>query len=342
MAPTSFRRSVLIVASLALAASCVDEGDRAAKKRIFSPEEPSKAILAAAEPIDAGRLALDPALAWRVMTMGPAEALERVGPHRFSASVSFEWSSGKSSIALGEQRALEQARSGDFYLKTENDRDQGMEIVRVADQTFARSKYHKFRERKRDRGQAEEMREDVFGALRSAQSILGNRLSVRLDGEELLEGRPTRRYQFVLSNEPLRPASPGAAHLPPVQYPAQGPDEQTKRRVDFANLKVPKSAEGRLWVDIQSGVPLKSELTATVAAPGEASIASARLTLRVRSRVTPAEKIAVVSPKEYLPDEDRPGGIAAALERFGISRADGGLARSPNQKPAESEEVPED
>jgi len=73
--PHSFR---LLTAGLALLAACTDPVDRAAKERIFSPEDPPPVVASAKESLDAQKLASDPKLAHRVLDMGPAEGLEVV------------------------------------------------------------------------------------------------------------------------------------------------------------------------------------------------------------------------------------------------------------------------
>lgn len=334
------RGALAAAAALALAlAGCMDSVDRAAKKRIFSPEEPPKAKRAAAEPIDASQLARDPALAHRITTMSASEAFERVGPYRFSASASFEWTLGADKVKLSETRSLEQASETDFALKTDNDRDQGLEVVRVGSRTFAKGKYLKFRERKRDRGRADLLREDAFGALKSAQAILDDRLGVAPDGEEAVRGRPARRYLFVLAKEPARERSPNEASVPKIQFPAGGPDPSTKRRLDFQSQRSPRRVEGRLWVDQETGVPLKAELSAQVSTPGEDKD-EALLLLKLKSEIRPASDVAVAAPKEFLPDEDRPNGIARTLDRFDVGRTDAGAAE-PRAKPSEPEDSEE-
>lgn len=321
--------------------ACTDPVDRAAKKRIFSPEEPAKARRAASEPIASQELARDSGLAFRVLTMSAAEAFERIGPYRYSASASFEWELGKDKVRLSETRALDQASESDFSLRTDNDRDQGLEIVRLGDQTFAKAKYRKFRERRRDRGRSELIREDAFGALKSAESMLNNRLGVAPDGEESVNGRAAKRYLLVLTAQPLRERSTRDTHLPPVQFPSLGPDPSTKRRLDFDHFRSPRRADGRLWVDVDTGVPLKAELVAQVSAPSEVKD-EATLTLKIRSELKPSSAITVQAPKDFLPDEDRPSGIARTLERFELGRPDAGAATEvrsrPSPEPDEGEE----
>ncbi|MGZ3446991.1 MAG: hypothetical protein ACXU88_14995, partial [Myxococcaceae bacterium] len=153
----------LLTAGLVLLAACTDPVDRAAKERIFSPEDPPPVVSSAKETLDAQKLASDPKLAHRVVDMDAAEVTERIGPHRFSAEVTLEWSAGKDKekVKLTETRLLESAAggvAGDFHARIDNSRDQGLELVRARGQVFARSKYGKYRLRLRDRGIAERTR----------------------------------------------------------------------------------------------------------------------------------------------------------------------------------------
>ncbi|MFN7131589.1 MAG: hypothetical protein ACK4N5_05865, partial [Myxococcales bacterium] len=218
--------------------ACTDPVDKAAKQRVFSAEDPPRAKLAAAEPIESGRLASDPKQTFKVLDMGASEAIERIGPHRFKASASFVWRHGKSEVKLSEQRAMEQAGTDEFALKQENDRDQGVEVIRTGGRTYSRSKYLPFRERKRDRGQAEKLRDDTFAALRSVSHLLQNRLAVIPDGESTVAGRAASRYKFVLAPSPLVDAKAGST-LPEVRFANNGPDADTKRRLEFEEKRVP-------------------------------------------------------------------------------------------------------
>src|SRR5260370_42146939 len=68
--------------ALCLLLSCKRGGDEAARARIFSPEQPVGAAAEAKEPLDAQKLADDPALARRVLAMPQSELAQRLGPHK--------------------------------------------------------------------------------------------------------------------------------------------------------------------------------------------------------------------------------------------------------------------
>src|SRR6185295_15758083 len=115
------------IALLVVSASCTDPVDKAAKKRIFSPEDPPQAIKAAAEKLRPEDVADDAQVARRVLGMGAAEATERIGPHKYTANISFEWNTpgGTKTVRLNETRTLVAGPggvSGDFHATQDNNR----------------------------------------------------------------------------------------------------------------------------------------------------------------------------------------------------------------------------
>ena len=315
----------LLTAGLALLAACTDPVDRAAKERIFSPEAPPPVVASAKEALDPQTLASDPRLAHRVVDMGPAEVTERLGAHRFSAEVSFEWSSGKDRVKLTENRLLESAPggvAGDFHARIDNSRDQGLELVRARGQVFARSKYGKYRLRLRDRGIAERTRDETAGALRELDGLFQGRLELALDGPISVEWRPAVRYTVRLAD--AAPAVKRGETPPPVAYARGGLDEDSTRRQRFMDQRQPKKLSGEVVVDAATAVVLRAHLDGTLAVPGSAGVAPAQLHVLLDERIRDLGKpVAIQVPEGHLPDADKPEGIADALDRFGIQRKAG-------------------
>jgi len=321
----------LLTAGLALLAACSDPVDRAAKERIFSPEDPPAVVSSAKESLDPQKLASDPKLAHRVVDMGSAEVTERIGPHRFSAEVAFTWTAGKDTVKLSETRLLESAAggvSGDFHARIENSRDQGLEVVRAKGQVFARSKFGKYRLRLRDRGMAERTREETAGALRELDGLFQGRLELALEGPTSIEGRSAVRYTVKLAEAGA--GKPARGETPPaVAYARGGLDEDSARRQRFIDQRQPKKLTGELVVDATTAVVLRAHLDGIVAVPGDRGIAPAQLHVVLDERLKDVGKaVAIQAPEGHLPDADKPEGIADALDRFGIQRKgapDGGV-----------------
>jgi hypothetical protein len=318
--------SRLLSAGLALLAACSNPVDRAAKERIFSPEDPPPVVASAKESLDAQKLASDPKLARRVVDMGPAEVTERLGPNRYSAEVSFTWTTGKDTVKLTENRLLESAEggvAGDFHARIDNSRDQGLEVVRARGQVFARSKYGKYRLRLRDRGIAERTRDETAGALRELDGLFQGRLELALEGPTSVEGRPAVRYTVRLADAPAAVKGAKSETPPPVAYARGGLDEDSARRQRFMDRREAKKLSGEVVVDSATAVVVRAHLDGTLAVSGEKAIAPAQLHVVLDERIKDVGKrIAIQAPEGHLPDADKPEGIADALDRFGIPRKD--------------------
>jgi hypothetical protein len=337
---------VLALSTVLAAAACTDPVDKAAKQRIFSPEDPPKAVASATERLPPEEIPRDPKLARRVLGMSAGETTERLGPHTWSATVQFEWN-GPKVVKLEETRTLVSGRGGvegDFHATLENSRDHGLEVIRARGQVYARSRYGKFRHRRRDRGIAERVRDDVYGALREADSIFRGRIALKEVGTEAYQGRTAWKYDVDLAAGP--PEQPRSASVPPPQYAKGGADQDTQRRLRFAERAEPRSLDGELVVDALTSVVLRSRLEGTVSAPDEGG-GAVTLRLSVASQITDIGKDpGLAAPAEFLPDADKPQGIADALDQFGIPRGEaadagtGALGRKP--KPSGGAEAPQD
>ena len=342
------RRLFPIALCLALAA-CTDAVDKAAKKRIFSPEDPPQAVAAASQKLPPEDVADSPEIARRVLGMGAAEATERIGAHQFTATVSYEWTSpGSKNVLLKETRTLLAGSggvSGDFHATLENSRDQGLEVLRIQNQVYAKSRYGKFRQRLRDRGIAERVREEMYGAIKDFDTLFLGRLKLTANGTATVEGRTAWKYQVSLS-EPL-PRK--VLKLPPPVTAKGGPDETTQRRLAFYEVRSPRTLQGEVLVDALTSVVLKTRLDGRLGVKrdgkalgdgGQVPATEAELRLVLDSALQQIGKEpALKVPADFLPDQDKPEGIAATLERFGIPRAglDGGAGGSSDVVPDEED-----
>ena len=123
-------------------------------------------------------------------------------------------------------------------------------------------KYLPWRQRIREQKTALNDLNDNYGLLRSAVHMMRGRVMLIEDGEEQIEGRTAERYTLALSKEPFLPAKPTG--LPAPVYPEGGPSPDTQARLDFQMLGTPQSLEGRVWIDVKTGVPLKSEIWGSI------------------------------------------------------------------------------
>ena len=335
-----------LVAALTLSAlGCQDPVDAAAKKRIFSPEDPPKVVASAAEKLPPGNLASNPRVARRILGMDSAEVTERLGPYAYTATVSYEWTGaqGATNNKLSETRTFRSGPggvSGDFHGVVENTRDQGMEVMRVGGQVFARSRYGTFRQRLRDRGMAERSRAELTGAIRDVDSLFQGRILLTPQGTVTYEGRTAWRYEVSLA--PEGDTGLTQVSLPPLADVKNGRDDTTRRRMAFFEQRVPKSLSGEVLVDASTSVVLKARLDGRIAVPANSAAGAAELRMVLESALSGiGEDPRLKPPESFLPDADKPQGIADALDRFGIPRnkPEGANAApaAPGDEPADEE-----
>lgn len=326
--------SIPLFAALLLLTSCTDSVDKAAKKRIFSPEDPPQVISAATEKLAPEDVADNPRVAHRILGMSAAEAVERLGAHTFTATVNFEWGNGERTVKLTEARTLvsgEGGVSGDFHGTLENSRDQGFEVLRVGTQVFAKNRYGKFRERKRDRGIAERAREQLHGVIAEFDSLFKGRMKLSPQGTATYDGRTVWKYTASLGPEQKNDEK----SLPPLPAPKNGVDDDTALRLQFMQKSVPQSISGEVLVDAEKSVVLKARLDGTMTMAGAQTDAGSTRDATLRMSVEAAVTKIGTDPKlkpptDFLADEDKPKGIADALDRFGVvhkATADGGVSQ---------------
>jgi hypothetical protein len=343
---TRFKKFAIAAAVALAAVGCQDPVDKAAKARIFSPEDPPKVVASAAEKLPPEDVASNPRVARRILSMDAAEVTERLGPHAYKATVSYEWAGapGTVPVKLSETRTFRAGRggvSGDFHGVLENSRDQGLEVMRVEGKVYARNRYGTFRERLRDRGMAERTRTELTGAIRDVDSLFRGRLHLAPQGTITYEGRTAWRYSVELGPEGDTGSAP--AVLPSLLEPKNGRDDTTKRRLAFFENRTPKSLSGEVLVDAQTSVVLKVRLDGRITVPANDAGGAAELRMVLDSALSELGKDPELAPpQDFLPDVDKPQGIADALDRFGIPRnkPEGATtpgAASPADEPADDE-----
>jgi hypothetical protein len=319
-------RIAVIALALGVFASCKRSEDEAAKRRIFSPEEPNGSIAEAKEALDARRLAADPILAERVLRMSRAEISARLGAYHADSRVQFAWfrgagmapDAGDADASLSEQSSLVQAANGDFSVKEENDRNQGFELVWVKGEAYVRGLFGPFRKRRTDRTDPERVRELALGALPTFDR-LARGLQLRLLGETTVDGRRVVRYQAAGAS--ARPKEQERTDLPPVQYPAQpdggaGPDPDTARRLELWAKEEPTRISGTVLVDAATAAPLGADLQGHFRVPG-ASGPAAELDVHAVLTTSAVGKDLSLKAPEFDPEPSVPHAVKDPLRFLG-------------------------
>jgi hypothetical protein len=302
-------------ASLLLASGC-GRGS-SGEARGFSPDA---ARAAAAAPFDPdrpeGSLLLD-----------ADEAARRLGSFEWTAGV--EWSVTRQGSAervrAVESHRLVQASTGEFAAESGIDpglgdgAQTGREVIWAGNLTYARNRWAPWRERPTDHGRdARRYRGESFGLAADLARLLGSRLSIAAAGEASALGRTAQRYTLAFAGD-----APEAAPRPDGRvFPQGGPDADTKLRLSFLDGAQPVSATGELLLDAQTGVPLRLSLDAAFGVKADPR-ARIQVALRAQVKTLGAGVPSVAPPKDPLPDERKPQGVADALERAGLKKKPG-------------------
>jgi hypothetical protein len=323
-------RTPAALALAALLAACSSPQDRAAKERLFS-----------SGPAEAARAAPGGARPDGVLAVGADETAARLGSFDWSAAATWTVSRPKAGIhlRLAERHRVRQSAAGDFEVESDLDpgegtgAESGKRVVYANGMTYARSRYAPFgawRERPTDRGRdARRFRDESFGLLADVAALYGAALELTPAGEATFLGRPARRLRIALK---AGATANGPSHLG-AQPQDGGPDEDTRRRLAFLDGRIPARADGEILADAESGVPLKFLLKGSFQVKDDPD-ARVDLELAGQMKSLGAAAGAVVAPKEFLPDERKPRGVARALEAAGL-RKKGAAAEEPEEAPDE-------
>lgn len=308
-----FITPLLFAAALATA-GCSSPEDQAAKARIFSPEDPPRELQAAAEKLDASKLADDGRFLDRVLAISAREATARLGPHVQKSTVRFSWEREGKTVALNEERRVALGKGGDFHVRLENDERQGMEWVKVDGVSYARSRFAPFRERRRDRGSSEHVVASAYTSLATFGELVHGAMKLTPAGTVKVGGREARKYTVSLGK-----AAEGreSRHLPPPVFPKGGPDTDTALRLEVLEKGRPEAVRGTLVVDEATSVPLQADLSATVSVQGEAG--TARLALSVKLDVEGIGAAPSIRVPDHIEDAPRSPGVVATLKAYGIT-----------------------
>jgi hypothetical protein len=309
----NLRPQLAALAAVAVAVTgCGGKGSDAAATLL----SPGEARPAAAAPFDPERPADS-------LQMDADEAARRIGPFEWTAGV--EWSVSRQGsaerIRAVERHRLVQSVIGDFLVESGIDpglgegSETGREVIWAGTMTYARAKWAPWRERPTDHGRdARRYRAESFGLGGDVARLFGPRLAIAPAGEATFLGRSARRYALALADVP-EPAPAAETRV----FPQGGPDADTKVRLAFLDGAQPVSAKGELVLDAQTGVPLQLALDAAFGVKADPR-ARIQLALRAQVKGLGAGVPSVAAPREPLPDERKPRGVADALERAGLKK----------------------
>jgi hypothetical protein len=316
------------VLAVVLLAACSSPEDRAAKERLLASDQ-----------VRSAPVAFDWSRPEAALRTGAEETAVRLGSFEWTATVGWTVGRGSSSpdrLHVTEHHRVRQLVEGDFEVQSDLDPGQGSgsesgkHVVYAGKMTYARGLYAPFgayRERPTDRGRdARRYRDESYGVLADAAGLLGTGLELKPAGSGTFLSRSARRFTFTLARSGF---TSSIARRP------EPDDEDTRRRLQFLEGRVPVQASGECLLDADTGVPLKVTLRGVFQVK-DAPEVRAELELSAQLKTFGAATPPVLRPKEFLPDERKPKGVARALEAGGLKKR--GEAEMGREEPAEEAE----
>jgi hypothetical protein len=309
----TLRLLLTVALSLAVAAGCGRKGADAE-----SPGAPGAGRRGAA----AARF--DPEKPQESLSLDADEVARRIGSFEWTAGV--EWTVSRQGSAervhAVERHRVVQAVTGEFLVESGVDpglgegSETGRAVIWAGSMTYARGRWAPWRERPGDHGRdARRYRGESFGLAGDLARLFGPRLAIGNAGETSVLGRAAIRYALSLATD----VEESAPRVETRAFPQGGPDPDTKARLALLDGAQPVSAKGELVLDAQTGVPLSVSLDAAYGVKADPR-ARVQVALRGQVKALGAGVPSVAAPKDALPDERKPRGVAEALERAGLKK----------------------
>lgn len=323
-------RSVVLAAVLLCA--CGSPEDRAAKERLLARDQ-TRSLPAT----------FDWSKPETALRADAEETAARLGSFEWAATVDWTLSKGPSPPArlhMIEHHRVRQLADGDFEVQSDLDpglspgSESGKQVVYTGKTTYARGFYAPlgvFRERPTDRGRdARRYRDESYGVLADIIGLFDKSLELRPAGDGTVLARPAKRFLLYLATQGGTP-SPTTSR----RSSKSSPDDDTRRRRDFLEGRIPVQASGECLLDAETGALLKVALRGIFQVKGAPQV-RAELDLVAQVQTIGAATPSVTRPKEVLPDERKPKGVARALEAAGLKKR-GAAAMGREEPPEESE-----
>ena len=262
------------------------------------------------------------------LRLGSDEVAARVGSFAWEGTASWSAIRGERKVEVTERHAIRQLATGEFAAEGTVDpgrgpgSESGKRVIWAQGMSYARSLHPAsggWRERPTDHGRgARRFRDESFLLAGEVAGLLGPALVASAAGTASVLGRPARR--FALSLDKARFA-PGPSRLS-AEPPPGGPDPATMARLALLDGREPIDASGEMVLDAATGAPLLARISALLGVKGDPE---ARVRVDVEGRFTAlgGDVAPVEPPRNALPDERKPRGVARALEQAGLGRKKG-------------------
>ena len=262
------------------------------------------------------------------LSIGPDSVAARLGSFAWEGTAAWSTTRGDRKVEVSERHAVRQLATGEFAAEGTIDpgrgpgSESGKRVIWAKGMSYARSLYPasgEWRERPTDHGRgARRFRDESFLLAGEVAGLLGPALVASPAGTTTVLGRPARRFALSLDRPRF---DPGPSRLS-AEPPADGPDAATQARLSLLDGREPIDASGEMVLDAATGAPIQVRISALLGVKGDPE---ARVRVEVDGRLTAlgGAVAPVEPPRNALPDERRPRGVARALEQAGLRKGKG-------------------
>ncbi len=251
-----------------------------------------------------------------------------LGSFAWEGTAAWSAARGDRKLEVSERHAVRQLASGTFAAEGTVDpgrgpgSESGKRVIWAGGMTYARSLYPasgEWRERPADHGRgARRFRDESFLLAGEVAALLGPALVASPAGTTTALGRPARRFSLSLDRGRF---APGPKRLSSEPAPG-GLDAPTRTRLALLDGREPIDASGEMLLDSATGAPLSVRLSTLLGVKGDSE---ARVRVDVDGHIVSlgSDVPPVEPPRNALPDERKPRGVARALEQAGFRKKKG-------------------
>ncbi len=209
----------------------------------------------------------------------------------FSGEADYSYRKGEKEIVLKEKFSLRQNSKGEYHFLLQNNRDKGVEVIWTGGNLYFRWRYRPFRIVSKNPDDAAKWQKLAVGRWRAAVELFGPSLMLAQVRTAQYIGREAVVYQIALSKAPA-----DSGEKLPLGTAWEGPVGDVGRGDASKLPRIPLSASGQVWVDLETGLPLKVRFTGRYKIGRGKSSALAEMKLNLRYK--PLSQQTIDPPKE--------------------------------------------
>ena len=351
----SLTRALSLSLLFVMLVACKNAEDQEAKRRLFEPPPPKKVVQQAQASLDVERLDED-AESWKkVNRMSFHEIALRAKSLRYEASGQMDFNRADLSLQSSEKVIIVQSDTGDFSINMETGGGSRQELAYVNDVFFLKNNNGKWRASRDPTGERDAYRDDGGGIWKSFFDLFSHQMKVKKMGERTVNGRDTVLYAVSADDETQKMTggddpddipvfTDGGLLVSDEDEPQAGqpqPNQMAKRISKWRQKAHVKSGNGEVWVDLETGVPLKVTFKGELHV--DDSLRPAKLTVDFNSAITDlGKKLEVPPPAEAVEEIVRkkwPVRPRKVLEQAGVLQKLESLDEEKAKKPGTEKEA---